>query len=609
MAKKQPQKPKRQKHIDRSFSYFRIIRIGLAAAIWLGFGLSLIVVWYAYDLPEIAARGLETRRNPSVTLLAADGSQLLRLGDLYGAPVDVKKLPPHIPRAVVAIEDSRFYKHPGIDLVGIARAFTANIAAGRYSQGGSTITQQLAKNLFLTRKKTLRRKIREMLLAFWLEYKLTKDQILTVYLNRTYFGAGAYGLNAAADRYFAKPAARLTHFEAAVLAGLLKAPSRDNPLANPQKAAARANVVLARMADLGWVPLEKLRSLQNVTVKTAGQKSVGNSSRYFTDWVMSRLESVVGFNEGDLIVRTTLNPAFQQTVQNEVERAVGQNKARNVGQAAAVMLSADGAVRAMVGGENYNQSQFNRVVQAQRQPGSVFKLFVYLTALENGIRPDDRFLDEPINIAGWAPRNAGGVYHGNVTMTEAFALSLNSVAVQVAEQVGRDAVIEMARRLELSGPLKKEPSLALGVFEQSLMELTGAYAVVANGGRSVWPYGVLDVRDGQGRVLYQHDEVSQQVVSSAAASHMAELLASVVDWGTGKAARMDVRAIGKTGTTQNFRDAWFIGETGGYVAGIWVGNDDNSPMKNVTGGSLPAQIWKRIMARSVGGRSRPAIKM
>ena len=538
-------------------------------------------------------------------MLASDGSILARYGQVHGQPVQVRDLPPHVPRAFLAIEDHRFYQHPGVDVIGVVRAAARNIAAGGIRQGGSTITQQLAKNLFLTRERTLRRKLQETLLAFWLEHRFTKDQILSIYLNRIYFGAGAYGVDAAARRYFGRSAQQVTLFQAAVLAGLVKAPSRDNPIANPKRAAARANLVLMRMTRAGWIDARTAGRTRRDHVELGSRHKQATGARYFTDWVLDLVDDYIGYHGGDLVIKTTLDPRLQRLAQNRVQRLIEKNAARKVGQAALVALTPDGAVRAMIGGRDYKKSQYNRATQARRQPGSAFKLFVYLAALEAGVRPGDILSDKPITVNGWTPRNYGRKHRGDVTFREGAARSSNSVAVALAERAGRKQVIQAARRLGITAPLRPNPSLALGAHEVTLLELTGAYAVVAGGGEGVWAHGIQEIKDGGGRILFRREGGGPgRVVAPRHVESLNDLLSAVVGWGTGKAARLDRPAAGKTGTSQGNRDAWFVGYTPDLVTGVWLGNDNFTPMKGVTGGTLSAVLWRDFMRASL--RDLPA---
>ena len=578
-----------------------VVRWSLIAAIWGFIALGSVLAWYAYGLPDIEGISRATRR-PGITLVAADGTPISSSGEIYGRSVIVAELPPALPRAVLAVEDRRFYEHWRIDLRGLARAMWVNLRAGGIVQGGSTITQQLAKVLFLSPERTLERKVQEALLALWLETRFTKDEILSLYLNRVYLGAGTYGVDAAARRYYGKPAERVGLYEAAQLAGLLKAPTRYSPANDPAAAAARTRVVLAAMVDAGYITDDQVA--EALASKPAVRALPARRARYFADWIMAQVNDFVGRVDADLTVVTTLDSRIQTIAEQEVAALLdGEGAQRGAHQAAFLALSPDGAVRAMVGGRDYAQSQFNRAVQARRQPGSAFKPFVYLAALENGRRPDHRMVDNPVEVDGWRPRNYAGRYYGEVTLREAFARSLNSVAVRLSEEAGRRRVAEAARRLGISSELEVSPSIALGTSEVSLLELTGSYAVFANRGRGVWPYGIAEIRDASGRVLYRRQGGGPgSVVGGRAVDQMTDLMTAVVEWGTGKAAKLDRPAAGKTGTSQEFRDAWFVGFTNELVAGVWLGNDDDTPMKKVTGGGLPARLWGRVMARALAGQ-------
>jgi penicillin-binding protein 1A len=579
----------------------RLLVWSLVAAIWGALALGALIAWYAYDLPEVTSIA-RTGRQPSITLVAADGSQVAAIGDVRGKTVTLDEVPLALQQALIAVEDRRFYQHLGLDPRGLARAMLANLRAGRIVQGGSTLTQQLAKNLFLTPDRTIRRKVQELLLALWLERTFSKDQILTLYLNRVYFGGGNYGVDAAARRYFGKPVGELSLYESALLAGLLKAPSRYNPARNAGSADRRTELVLGAMVAAGY--LSQAKADQALENKSSSRVLDVGQARYFTDWVLTQVADYVGQTSRDLVVITTLDPRLQKIAERELVGLLdGPGKERGVSQAAFVGLSPDGAVRAMVGGRDYGESQFNRTVQALRQPGSAFKPFVYLTAFEQGAAPNDRFEDAPVEVDGWAPRNYDDKYFGKVTLREAFARSLNSVAVRVLQEVGADAVAATARRLGITSDLSATPSIALGTSEVTLLELTSAYAVFANKGTGVWPHGIIQIREASGRVLYRRDgDGPATVVEPQAIDQMTDLMAAVVESGTGRAARQKRPAAGKTGTSQGFRDAWFVGYTAELVAGVWFGNDDETPMNNVGGGSLPARLWGRVMTRGLAGR-------
>jgi penicillin-binding protein 1A len=567
------------------------------ATVWAGLAGLGVVAWYAYDLPNVSHLG-ERQRAPSIRLIAADGSMIARFGDLYGPPASIEELPSHLIHAVLATEDRRFMRHFGLDPLALARAGIANLRAGRIVQGGSTITQQLAKNVFLTPARTLKRKVQELLLALWLERKFTKDEILTIYLNRVYLGAGAYGVEAAAQRYFAKSARNVTLSEAAMLAGLLRAPSRYAPSNDLGRAQARAAQVLAGMVAAGYLTPANAEEAQMKPAKVASTRRAGRGSRYFADWVLDQVSGFAGPGASDIVVRTTLDVPLQRAAEAAVEWGLsGAGGPSRIGQAALIALAPDGAVRAMVGGRDYNASQFNRATQALRQPGSAFKLFVYLAALEAGYSPQDIVEDAPLTIRGWSPRNYDGRYVGPVTLRDALATSRNTVAVRVAEQVGPEGIIGVARRLGITSELGRDASLALGTSEVTLIELTAAYATLANQGHGVWPHGIVEIRAAEsGAVLYRRGGSGPgQVVAQHPLRQMTEMLRAVVTNGTGRAAKLPVLAAGKTGTSQGFRDAWFVGFTHDLVAGVWHGNDDHTPMEGATGGGLPARLWARFM--------------
>jgi penicillin-binding protein 1A len=558
--------------------------------------------WLAYDLPDVS-RLNEIRKQPSVTLLADDGEVIATYGDLYGATVQLKDLPRYLPQAVLATEDRRFYSHFGLDPLGLARAAYINLRDWRLTQGGSTITQQLAKNVFLTPARTVRRKGQEMLLALWLERNFSKDQILTLYLNRVYFGAGTYGVDAAARKFFGKPATQVTPYEAAMLAGLLRAPSAFNPMNDRDAADSRAQLVLKNMVAADLLSEKDAATIASNKQVSTSYAASGHSGQHFADWVMDQVSGYVGFIDRDLVVVTTLDPRLQRLAEIELAKMLDTDgPKRNASQAALVTLTPDGAVRAMVGGRDYATSQFNRATQSLRQPGSAFKAFVFLAGFEHGLTPDDQMFDGPISVGGWRPGNYENSYQGDVTLRTAFAKSLNSVAVQVSERVGRKNVVEAARRLGITSDLTAGPSIALGSSGVSLLELTGAYATFDNGGYGVWPRGIEKISDRDGGVLYQREGTGPGLlVRPQQVYDMLDLMTNVIDIGTGRGAGLGRPAAGKTGTGQDYRDAWFIGFTAELVTGVWVGNDDNSPMKKVTGGSLPTQLWHAFMAGALDG--------
>ena len=494
-------------------------------------------------------------------------------------------------------------------MFGLFRAFFANLKAGRVVQGGSTITQQLAKNflfaekLYGPRDRSLRRKIQEVILALWLEYKFTKPQILTIYLNRVYFGAGTYGISAAAQKYFGKRAHKLSIYEAAVVAGLLKAPSRYSPLSNPKLANERAQVVLSRMVEAEFLSEAKRKTLKDSKAHMLELKKSAVFGRYFADWIIDQVWSYTQDVNEDLVVQTTFDPRLQRLAENKLESAVRKNgKARDVSQAALISMTPQGAVRALVGGADYRKSQFNRAVQAKRQTGSAFKLFVYLAALEKGMSLNSKISDGPVRVGKWRPKNYGWKSRGEVTVKDAFAYSINTCAVRLAKYAGKGRVAKVARRLGLSSVPSRDLSMALGSGDASLIEMTQAYAVLANHGYQIEPYGILSIKDRKGKLLYLHKKRQPlRLVEKSKTMDMVSLLQGVVKYGTGKRAKIGRPAAGKSGTSQKHKDAWFIGFTPDLVTGVWLGNDDGKPMKKVTGGNLPAEIWRDYMSSAHKG--------
>ena len=575
----------------------RALRFMATAFVWAVIASGFVLAWYAYDLPDVD-QALAATRAPTVTLLAADGAVIATRGDLYGLPVGLDKLPAVLSRAVLATEDRRFYSHFGVDIIALARAALANYRAGRIVQGGSTITQQVAKNLFLTPERTIKRKVQELLLSFWLESKLSKDQILAVYLNRVYLGSGAYGIEAAARRYFARSARSLSAYQSAMLAGMLKAPSRYNPISDPKAAAKRTRVVLANMVAAGYLTADQAKS---VAEGKGDARVATRAGRHFADWVLDRVSGYVAPGDRDLIVVTTLDSRLQRRAESAV-RSSGLKS-----EAALVALSPDGAVMAMVGGRDYATSQFNRATQAMRQPGSAFKPIVYLAGLEAGLTPESTIVDKPLTVEGWSPRNFERTHQGQVTLRRALARSINTVAVSVSERAGRSRVITTARRLGITAALKPAPSLALGAAEISLLEMTAAYVPFANGGAGVWPHAIQSIRDAKGREIYRRRGSGPgRVVAAPHVAAMNDMLAAAVASGTGRAAVFGLPAAGKTGTSQNYRDAWFIGYTGHLVAGVWMGHDNGRSLGKVTGGGAPARLWRTFMAAAHEGLpSRP----
>ena len=569
---------------------------GSVAGLWLLIAGIGGVIWVGAHLPPIQSLEIP-KRPPTIKIVDQQGHLLATRGNMGGSAVPLKSLPKHVPQAFIAIEDRRFYSHYGIDPIGIARAFAANVLRRGVAQGGSTLTQQLAKNLFLTQERTLTRKVQEVALALWLEHKFSKAQILDMYLNRVYFGAGAYGIEAAASRYFNKPAQKLTVAEAAMLAGLVRSPSRLAPSRNPHGAEKRAQLVLAAMVDMKFISDDaaKLALIEpGHAEKQPGTGSIG----YAADWITDTIDDLVGRVEQDIVVEASIDPALQAAAESAlVEEIQKHGQKAGVGQGALVAMAPDGAVLALVGGKNYAESQFNRAVAAKRQPGSAFKPFVYLTALERGLTPDTVREDKPIAVKGWRPENYTHEYFGAVTLSKALAMSLNTVSVRLTMEVGATSVVRTAHRLGISSKLEPNASISLGTSEVSVLELVGAYAPFANGGVAVTPHIVKRVKTVGGRLLYERkpDRLGRIVEPGIVAMMNAMLQETLLSGTARKAELPGWPAAGKTGTSQDFRDAWFIGYTGHLVAGVWLGNDDSSPTKKTTGGGLPVDVWSRFM--------------
>ena len=564
-------------------------------------GLILLIVavgWYSSLGLDDLRRPAPEAGNAQITLLDRAGVAFASFGDRYGDYLGLEQMSPWLPKAVVAIEDRRFYQHPGIDPIGIARALVQDLKAGHIVEGGSTISQQLAKLAFLSPERSLVRKAKEVFYAFWIEARFTKREILEAYLNRVYLGSGAYGVDAAARRYFGKPASELSLAEAAMLAGVIRAPSTFAPTRDLALARKRAAVVLAAMVEEGQASHAQAAAAAAHPATIAAPRIQADSG-YFADWVAAESRLYADPGQPRLEVRTTFDAKLQQAAEAAVASvfAHGNGKA---GQAALVAMTPDGEVRAMLGGRDYADSQFNRATQAERQPGSAFKLFVYLAALESGLRPEDQISAAPIAVDGWRPRNDDDAYPPAITLTDAFAQSVNTAAVRLSEQVGHKAVTKVAGRLGITSSLHDQPSLALGSSEVRLIELTGAYASIANGGRLVWPEAILSIRGAKDAVLYQRRVVDEPVLEPSVVREMRAMLEVTLVRGTGRQAALRRFVAGKTGTSSDNRDAWFIGFTDDLVVGVWVGNDDGRPMPGVTGGTLPAQIFHDFILRAEG---------
>jgi 1A family penicillin-binding protein len=559
------------------------------------FGLGAFLGYCAYTLP--LSGGLAVQPVPSAIVVEDDtGKAFATRGVFKGEPVSADQLPANLVHAVLAIEDRRFFDHPGIDLWGMARAAVRDLQSGTAREGASTITQQLVRLTYLSPERSIRRKVQEMMLAIWLETRLSKQQILARYLNTAYFGAGAYGADAAAKRYFNKDAGSLDLGEAAMLAGLIRAPSALSPTREPDAARHRAETVLQAMEEAGFISQDQAASARAHPARLAVPPETEPGSNYFVDAAEAEVKRLLGPQPTDLAVRSTFDPALQEAAERVVSHwLAAEGRSRQIGQAALVALAPDGAVLAMVGGRDYGESQFNRVTQARRQPGSLFKIFVYLAAFDAGYTPDSTLVDQPVEIGDREPTNYGGRFRGPVSLRTAFAQSINSISVQLVQQCGVARVIETTRGLGVRSELPAVPSLALGTAEVTLFEMTAAMDAIAANTKSIEPYLVRAIRTNGKTPLYTRREVTVETPSWNR-SAMMNLLQAVVNEGTGKAARLARPVAAKTGTSQDYRDAWFVGSTTDFVVGVWTGNDDNTPMGRVVGGDLPAKIWHDFVA-------------
>ncbi|NDW05211.1 transglycosylase domain-containing protein [Jiella pacifica] len=576
-----------------------VVRLGIAGTLWGGLAVAAVVGYFAVKLPQEAWE--IPARPPNVKIVSVNGELLANRGLTGGKEVSLDEMSPYIPEAVIAIEDRRFYDHFGVDPLGIVRAFVENWQAGSTVQGGSTLTQQLAKNIFLNPEQTIQRKIQEAILSVWLEHKFTKDQILDMYLNRVYFGSGATGVEAAARRYFGKSASEVTLSEAATLAGLLKAPSRLSPARDPKAAKERSEVVLSAMLDEGKINRQEYDDA--VAEKPVKAKSYWDGAQHYAaDLVMRDIKKLIGDVKQDVIVETTIEMPLERIAEKTIRQTIDSSK-QNVTQGALVAIDGTGAIRALVGGRDYAESQFNRAVDAKRQPGSTFKPFVYETALEHGWRPESIIVDGPVQIGKWKPSNYENTYRGPVMVADALRFSLNTVAAKLIDNVGTQAVIDTAHRLGIKSDIVDNPSIALGTSEVSLLELTGAFAPFANGGYEATPHLVNRITTEDGKVVWERGaEVPPKVLSEDMVGMMNAMLRRVVNSGTGRKAAIEgFDAAGKTGTTQDFKDAWFMGYTAELVTGVWFGNDNGAKMKRVTGGSLPAAAWHEFMSAALDG--------
>jgi len=563
--------------------------------IWLVLFSSMAVTWSLLNLPE--TESIQISRQPSITFLDKDGRIIASYGDIYGKSIKYQNLPKNLINAVIVTEDKRFFQHHGVDFRGVLRAVYVNFKEGRIVQGGSTITQQLAKNLFLTPERSYTRKLHELILSIWLEIRFSKQQILSIYLNRVYLGSGTYGVQAASEKYFNKKVEDLNLYECAVIASLLKAPSRYNPIANKDLSKERASLVLESMTKDKMITEDKVKQAKDNNQKYSKFTTPPKSTRYFIDWLLPRVKAYVGEINEDLIVRTTLDVKLQKIAEESLNKITLNYPSAD--QSALVGLDLDGGVISMIGGRDYGDSQFNRVTQAKRQPGSAFKLFVYLAGIENGLLPEDIIIDSKVNINGWSPKNYKDNYLGEVSIEDAFSKSINTVAVKISEKIGRDKVIKMAKIMGINSPILNNPSLALGTSEVNLLELTAAYDVLANNGNGVFVHGIRSIENTDGENLFTRKiQGPGKILEPTVVKTMTQMMEETIKTGTGKKARLNRPAAGKTGTSQSLRDAWFVGFTSNIVVGVWFGNDDDSPMKKITGGTAPAILWNDFMQKA-----------
>ncbi len=569
------------------------------AAVWVAIFFVGLVFVFSRDLPD-TSKLYDVHKQPSITYLDRSGSLLGVRGSQYAPPVDIDKLPDYVPNAFISIEDRRFYRHWGFDTWGIMRAIGADLRHGHAVEGASTITQQLARNLFLTPDQNIKRKVQEVMLAVWLEHKYTKKQILALYLNRVYFGGGAYGIESAAQRFFNKPASQLTVGEAAMLAGLLKSPTHYSPIGDAQRSANRATIVLDKMVETHAITPEQRADAFAHPVKVS--KTLASAYiQYFVDWVDVQTRQLVGQPTQDLVVETTLDLPLDGLAANAVRTVVAKDYAQGVQQAALVSVDGAGRVRALIGGVDYGESQFNRAVEAKRQAGSSWKPFVYLAAMEAGRTPEVKVVDEPLTIGSWSPHNYTNKYLGEMTIQQALAQSINTVAARLADEIGRDNVAHVAHRLGIVSTINTDPAMALGTTQVSPLEMAQAYAPFSNGGNLATAYGIETIKTTGGQLLYQHKvDAKVNVIGNPPLTYMDQMMRAVVAGGTGtKAAIPGYDIAGKTGTTSDYKDAWFCGFTGGFTTVVWTGKDDNTSMRKVTGGGPPAELWKTYMVQAL----------
>ena len=574
----------------------RLFKYGIIAAL---LGLMVIGIFVAVARGQIDSfEQLKSSPNGQmIRVRAADGTVIQTLGPSFGRWLTIKQLPTNMKGAMVAVEDRRYYMHPGVDPIGIARSLAIRVTSGHWTQGGSTITQQLARNVYLNNNREFGRKIREMILAMAMETKFSKDQILELYLNKVYFGGGAYGVDAASRKFFDHGAESLSLAESAIIAGLVKAPSHYSPTADAKAALGRAGVVVTVMQDAGMITAEQAAEVKPAQVRLASEPPQ-DSVRYFTDWALPQLDGLIEEREKPIDVWTTLDLRMQRAATASIIA-----NAPKGAQGALVTMDRDGAVKAMVGGTDYVTSNYNRAVTAVRQPGSAWKIFVYLAALEGGFRPEDKVVDEPVTIDGWSPKNSGGNYAGEITLRTAFAYSKNTIAAKIGQEIGTDAIANMARRFGITTPVNTSPSMVLGTSDVKLIELTRAFAQVGAKGRSLLPYGIAKVTSIDGDIIYQaKPPKSVQLAEGWVASGMTDLMQTAVNTGTGKGAQIGRPVAGKTGTTSSNKDGWFLGFSSGLTTGVWMGRDDARAVGGLQGGVAPAHAFAAYMRVAVAGR-------
>jgi penicillin-binding protein 1A len=608
IGRRLPRIPLRPRRGWLRVSKLALVRAHPVAAM-LASALLFILGYLAYCIATIPSDGgLVIEPTPSALVVEADGGQVFATRGVFkGDKLSPEDVPLILSQAIIAIEDRHFYEHTGFYLPSLMRAASRNFLSGSTREGGSTITQQLARMTYLSQERTIKRKVQEAILTYWIEHQLSKQEILTRYLNTAYFGAGVYGVDAAAKRYFGKTAKELSLSEAAMLAGLVRAPSALAPTRNLDGARERAGLVLDAMVETGAISREQADAARRQPAALRLPPDNPPGTNYFVDMLSADVKRLVGPVSEDLSLRSTLDLNLQSIAEAIISRRLkAEGHAKKVSQAALVAMAPDGAILAMVGGRDYNESQFNRVTQAKRQPGSLFKLFVYLTAFQRGLTPQMTMVDRPVQIGHWEPENYGGGFRGQITLRTAFANSVNSVAVQLAEAVGIPSVIDTARKLGVQSELPAVPSLALGSGEVTLLEMTRAFAAIAANAESVEPYAIRAVRKGDQALFTRPRSELQPASDPGARAAIRDVLTSAVRDGTGRAARTNGPVAGKTGTSQSYRDAWFIGFSSGIVVGVWVGNDDNSPTRNVTGGDLPARIWNEFVTQSAAARAKVA---